>query len=195
MTWTSVIPLEKKGNSLKLRRTPAKGKLTGIVTSVDLLGHKTHYWHGRTMPCEEHGCEACEEGAGFRWHFYTGIFSQKFGGHFIFECTGNAAEGFAIYRTLTATLRGAYFEAERTGCRPNSPVIVRCKPCDLTGIALPDPPDIKRILAMIWGLPASAIVPDGAIRGTPIAAIASDVLDLERGALATAERKKRAITA
>jgi hypothetical protein len=162
MEWSNEVPKLEKSHSLSIIRTPAKGAISGIVTSEQVIGTWTHYWGGRTVPCEGDNCEACSQAIGKRWHGYVGIYNPKAKKHVIFEFTANAAEPFARFVELSKCLRGCGMKAERNGRRNNSPVSITTWPADLTGIALPSAPDVKKILCTIWGLPSSAAECNGA---------------------------------
>ena len=51
-TWRTELPPEGKNRGYDLKRTPTSAPLIAIITSTDLLVCDTHYWHGRTTPCE-----------------------------------------------------------------------------------------------------------------------------------------------
>jgi len=157
MDWHDSIPPVEKGNSLDLWRTPPKGKAGGIVTSTSIVGCFTHYFGGRTIPCEGATCKACGEGIGNRWHGYVGVYCMRSRKHGIFEFTAKASLPFQAYIELTGRLRGCEMVSERKGYRGNSPVIITCSPANLEGIDLPEPPNLKKILSNIWGLPSSAV--------------------------------------
>ena len=155
--WSTSIPQDPRGRAFPLRRTPSPGKLLAIATSEDLLGCDTHFYGGHTMPCERPECEACEKGMPFRWHAYLAAveFANRF--HFIFEFTAQAADAFDTYRKAHGTLRGCLFEARRLNGRPNGRVMIQCKPADQSKITLPDPPDVRACMSIIWNLPSDQV--------------------------------------
>jgi hypothetical protein len=152
INWSNEIPDSPAGRPLPLRRTPAAGSFNAIVTSPDLTGTDTHYWGGRTVPCERPNCPACREGIGYRWHAYFGCLQAHTRAHILFEVTAQAAETFVAYRQAHGTLRGCLFSAQRWQRRPNGRVIIQTKPADLAQITLPPAPDVCAALAIIWGL-------------------------------------------
>jgi hypothetical protein len=166
--WSNQIPERSKHNGFDLVRTPADKPFAAIVTCEDLIGCYTHYWGGRTVPCEGETCRACAELQSSRWHGYLSCFNPRTHDHCIFEFTQKAAYAFQEYREAHGTLRGCYFQATRPKRRKNSRVVIQCKPADLTQITLPHPPDMIRAMATIWQLPASAFEPDGAIDSNPV---------------------------
>lgn len=85
----------------------------------------------------------------------------------MFECTATPAEAFARYRQANGTLRGCLFEATRSGAKMNGRVSIRCKPADQTTRPLPDPPDLKAILCMLWNVPKDAAQPADGHRSHP----------------------------
>ncbi len=157
--WTNSLPEDNQPLAHRIRRTPVGGKLLGIVTASDLLGCNTHYFHGRTVPCEAPNCPACDQGLGWRFHAYLSALDPTSNDHFIFEMTALAAEVFVTYKKAHGTLRGCLFQAVRLGTKPNGRVTIQTKPADLQTRALPDPPDIKRILCVLWNVPDKAAQP------------------------------------
>lgn len=158
-TWSNQIPKDPRGPALPIVRTPAAKPLTAIITSLDLLGTYTHYYKGRTKPCERPDCEPCANGIPFRWHAYVAAIQPANDLHFLFELTASAAEPLIDYRDQHGTLRGCLFEASRWNRRPNGRILIRTKPADLTERRIPDAPDIQKCLAILWDLPNQDLAP------------------------------------
>ncbi|HUW85006.1 MAG TPA: hypothetical protein VMZ31_19670 [Phycisphaerae bacterium] len=167
-TWRTKLPAEEKNRGFDLRRTPTNGNLVGIITCKELLICDTHYWHGRTMPCErecnEEGrtvddshCPACQEKAAWRSHVYVSAFDGKRREHFIFECTTNAAKTLQEYYEAAGTLRGCILNACRPKGTPNGKVSILTHAADLSKNNLPEPPDIALTLCMIWRVPRTGL--------------------------------------
>lgn len=154
--WTRDLPTDSSAVTHRVKRCPAGGRITAIVTANDLLGCNTHYYRGRTQPCEAPNCPACNDGIGWRFHAYLSAVDTNTNEHFIFEFTAQAAEAFDVYRKAHGTLRGCLFEATRQGTKPNGRVIVRTKAADLTARVLPDPPNVQRVLTVLWNIPENA---------------------------------------
>jgi len=152
-TWSHEPPLNPRGPSFEIVRTPPGQLLRAIVTSEDLIGCYTHFWKRRTMPCERIECEACHAGIPFRWHAYMSVYLSKTYAHVIFECTAQASSSFVEYREAHGTLRGCLFTATRRNYAPNARVIIQCRPANLTEIAIPKAPDLVACLAILWDLP------------------------------------------
>lgn len=152
-TYTNTIPDPSRGPALPIRRAPAIGHLAAIITSEDLIGTNTHYYKGRTMPCELPNCEPHEKGIPYRWHSYCAAWEPKTGLHFIFECTAAGSEPFIQYRDHHGTLRGCFFSAKRWQQRPNGRILIQTKPADLTEFRIPNPPNLVQCLAILWSLP------------------------------------------
>jgi len=150
--FTTTIPAQPHGHALPIRRTPTFGNLTAIVTTADLIGCYTHYWHGRTIPHEAENCEPCQAGMPYRWHSYVAAWETKTALHFIFEVTANGAEPFITYRDHHNTLRGCLFQAKRWKEKPNGRILIQAKPADLAEVNLPAPPDMEKCLATLWSL-------------------------------------------
>lgn len=157
--WSNEIPTDPRGPALPIQRTPAFKPLVAIITTPDLVGTYTHYFKGRTAPCEKPECEACRNGLPFRWHAYVAAEETSTALHFIFETTAMGAEPFIDYRQQTGTLRGCLFEATRWQKRPNGRILIRTKPADLTERRLPAAPDLLKCLAILWDLPEQSVTP------------------------------------
>jgi hypothetical protein len=167
-TWTTTLPAVAKHHGFDLRRTPTSGALQAIVTCENLLVCDTHWWHGRTTPCErqanEQGktiddtmCQACTEKQAWRTHAYVSAFDAKTHEHFLFECTAFAAKSLAEYYQSAGTLRGCVFHASRPKNTPNGKVCIVTNTANLARVTLPNPPDVPRALSVIWRLPAAAL--------------------------------------
>lgn len=155
--WSNKIPESPHGPALPIRRTPANKPMEAIITSHDLIGCFTHFWKGSTHPCEGENCGACQEGIPYRWHAYTSAVDCFTNLHFIFECTAMSAEYLTAHRDKFASLRGCHFKAIRWNNRPNGRILIRTKMADLAERQLPDSPDLKRCMAIIWSLPIDEV--------------------------------------
>lgn len=158
LNWTHDVPTDPRGVSLPILRTPAKRPLQAIVTSTDLIGCYTHFWHGSTVPCTLPECEPHKDGLPFRWHAYMSAVDVFNHLHFIFEVTALAAKPFVAFRDVHGTTRGCQFLAKRWNNRPNARIIIQTKAVDLTQIHIPEPPDVRKCMAIIWSLPDQNVV-------------------------------------
>lgn len=159
-TFSNHVPPDPRGPSFPIVRTPAFKPLVAIVTCEDLVGTFTHFHHGRTTPCEGDSCEACHDGLPYRWHAYVSAYNPDSGLHFLFESTAQAAQHFVEYRDAVGNLRGCKFEAKRLGGKPNGRVLMRTRTADMSGLRLPLPPDLTKVLAILWNLPSPDVTAD-----------------------------------
>lgn len=157
-------PEDPRGFGLDLLRTPKARPLKAAVTCVRLVGCPTHFWGGRTVPCDNAKCEACDHGAPWRWHGYISAMELKTQQHFLFEMTARAAEPFKVWFAKHATLRGCQFEATRRQQKSNGRVDIRVGSIDLLTVQIPDPPDVYSILSVIWNIPLDSIMPGPQIK-------------------------------
>lgn len=146
-------PADTTGVSFPIVRTPAAHPLKAIVTSDDILGCMTHFWHGHTVPCDRPNCEPCEEGTPYRWHAYCTAFVPNSSLHFLFECTAAAADQLVQYRKAYGTLRGCTFTAYRWKQKINGRIILKTEQSAMSGDALPKAPNLEKVLAILWQLP------------------------------------------
>jgi hypothetical protein len=167
-TWRNELPPEGKHMGFDLRRTPQQGAIHAIITCNDLLVCDTHFYHGRTTPCERpcsdssgnsigNDCPACSEGIPYRTHVYLSAFDPKKNEHFIFECTSHAAKILDDYRKATGTLRGCIIYATRPKGLKNSKVSIETNTANLSKQKLPSPPDLIKTLCVIWRIPTTAV--------------------------------------
>lgn len=163
--WSTDVPDDPRGQGLPLLRTPAGSRLRAIVTSTDLIGCETHFWGGHTVPCEAPECEACQNGVAYRWHGYLSAFNPLDSLHFIFEMTDQAARFFTAYRKEHNALRCCQFEAYRWHSKKNGRVMIKCERSAVLSSALPQAPDLKKVMAIIWRLPIPNVQTLGVLRG------------------------------
>jgi hypothetical protein len=156
--WTNRPPADASSNSYRIRRTPSGSPITAIVTCDDVVGCNTHFFKGRTVPCEQPDCEACNEGLAWRFHAYVSALDTASNECFLFECTAQVAETFFSYRQQYATLRGCLFRARRATRHPNGRVLLEVKPVDLTQRKIPDEPNIKKMLCQLWNVPYNEVI-------------------------------------
>lgn len=160
-------PADPRGHALPLLRTPAGRALVAIVTSDDLIGAPTHFWGGRTIPCEIEDCKPCLEGQPWRWHAWLGAWSPKDDRAFIFECTARIADIFKAYRAMHMTLRGCKFRAQRRTASINARVYLECQPADLRAVRLPKEPDLVKCMSVIWNIREPEIDVQGVLKSVP----------------------------
>lgn len=155
--WTNDVPDQPRGHGLPIRRTPSTKPLEAIVSSDDLIGCYTHFWHGSTVPCNAPECDACKDGIPYRWHAYLSAVDAFTNLHFIFEITALGAEQFVAHRDIYNTLRGCYFRARRWNNRPNGRLLIQTKIADLKDRIIPNPPDLKKCMAILWNIPTDSV--------------------------------------
>jgi len=193
-TWSHELPNKQKHMGFDLRRTPPAGALQAIITCDDLLVVDTHFWHGRTTPCERQqldsagqltagNCAACNDAVPYRTHVYVSAFAAKLRQHFIFECTAHAAKPLAEYRAAALTLRGCVIHASRPLGAKTSKVAIQTNAANLSLVTLPDPPDLIKALSVIWRLPATGVATHQPKRQPPTVATKKEPLDRMRNQL------------
>lgn len=146
-------PKDDQGYGLTLLRTPANGRLIIAVTSDELVGCPTHWYGGRTVPCEAENCPACLDGLSWRWHGYLSGLLRSTRRIILAEFTAQACETITQYYDAQGSIRGAILTAQRHRNRHNGRVIITLTPGDLDVMQLPPAPDILKALATLWNLP------------------------------------------
>ena len=163
-TWSNTLPSDKSHMGFTLRRTPASGPIRAIITCESLTVCETHYWGGRTVPCERYqqnpdgtltagDCPACNNSVPYRAHVYVSAFDPHTHEHFIFECTAHAAISFVDYEAANGKLRGCIFQAFRPKGTKNSKVVISTNIANLERITLPSSPNVILALCTIWRVP------------------------------------------
>lgn len=205
------LPAQGKHQGFDLRRTPTTSALQAVITCESLIVCDTHFWHGRTMPCErivndagktvdDSTCQACQMKQPYRTHAYVSCFNPKTHEHFLFECTGTAAKPLEEYQEANKTLRGCVLYASRPKQGPNSKVVIQTNSIDQRKTPLPNPPNIPAALAVIWRLPKTAIDLSLTEPGAPTIHTLPDVLkdvrtqEDDAEGLAAFEQRRKAIT-
>jgi hypothetical protein len=178
--WSHTVPNAAIKHGYDLRRTPPDRPLRAVITCNELLGCYTHWWSGRTVPCESPHCPACEENTPARWHAYVSCFDPKTHEVFLFECTACAARALEHYYNSFGSLRGCLFTATRPKRRRNAKIEILTQPADLSNLTLPQPPNLEKALAIIWQIPANAIDTNQAVRGAPLVNLRQEVMDKTR---------------
>ena len=178
--FSNQLPPKTENRGFDLRRTPPDKPLKGLITCDDLIGCYTHWWGGRTVPCEDGDCDACKANTPSRWHCYMSVLEASTRDHFIFECTGKAALPLIEWREEHGTLKGALMTAFRPKRRRNARVEIVLKAYDTRGIVIPTAPDLMRALSVIWQLPGAACKIEGAIMSTPRIKTDPDILNAQR---------------
>jgi hypothetical protein len=179
-TYTNTPPANPRGVALPVKRVqPGKTTVT-VATSDDLIGTKTHFFGGRTIPCETPVCKACLEGIPWRWHAYLGCYDPPTGDQWILELTAAATARLLEYRSAYGTLRGAKLKAHRANWAKNSRLVIEATPADLARITLPPAPNLKRCLAILWNLPEPALHDTGQGGLADAVETLSDVADTSR---------------
>jgi len=173
--WSNQLPANRKHMGFELRRTPAVGNLHVIVTSPDVTVCDTHFYHGRTIPCERPDCPACNEAIPYRTHVYLAAYDPRKAEHFILETTAHAAIPLIEYRDANDTLRGCAIYASRPKGAKNSRVEIQTNSTNLSKINLPSPPDVPKALCVIWRLPTDAATPNNSTSNPPTIQIDSAI--------------------
>lgn len=187
-TFSNRLPARQAHQGFDLRRTPTASPLSAVITCDDMVVCDTHYWQGRTIPCEricneegktvdDSACPACQHKQGWRIHVYVSAIILKTSEHFLYETTANAAKAFEEYRYANKTLRGCAFNASRVKPSANAKIIILTNTINQARFPLPNPPDIPTALALIWRLPKDALAIAHTEPGAPQIRTANDLLD------------------
>jgi hypothetical protein len=118
-----------------------------------MVGRHTHFQHRRTVPCGGDVCDLCLDRNLKRWHGYISICSLRSPTQIILELTELASQSVIAWYDRRGALRGTRIIAERKGNYDNSPVSCLLEICDVDLRALPEGPDLRRFLSMLWKLP------------------------------------------
>ena len=137
---------------MPLVRAPVNGKLAGLITAAQPVFAPTHWFGGRTVPCTEPECTACNEHRPTRWHAYITIWTPQTNTQILLELPEAASHRLSELSDVHGKLRGGRLAVFRNGNRQNSRVIINFWPNDATQYRLPKEPNIRNILEHIWQL-------------------------------------------
>ena len=180
-TFSHKLPSSNSGNGYDLRRTPPDRPLLAVVTSEDFFVCETHYWGGKTVPCEGEACKACEANSPTRPHVYLSAIEFKTHDHFLYECTATAAIPLDVYRRANRTLRGCQMKSWRPKRIKNGRIEMLCKPIDLATLHLPPAPNIPKALCVIWQIPFTSMMVDACPGANPAIKPNPEVFDRMHG--------------
>jgi len=153
--WTREPPDHTILATLPILRAPTKPAIVGVITSYEMVGCNLHWYKGRSLPCEDRKCPACEMKIPWRWKGYLGFWQPAEAQHSLLEFPAAAADTIADFRSQHSTLRYAILELKRVPVKANGRVLARIKPGVTDYKIFPQAPDVEKILARIWDIPAS----------------------------------------
>lgn len=140
--------------TLPLRRVPSKGKIGGIITTLDVREVWTHYHRGRTVGCSRPMCPGCKAGAAMRYEGYIGLYSPSSKKHCILGLTVGAVRQVVDQVGRLDRIRGLVINAWRSSARPNARVIIETGLMAADMSALPAQFCVLEHLSRIWGAEA-----------------------------------------
>jgi hypothetical protein len=150
MEWRDRPPAPTEFAGIRIGRVQKGKDYEAIITSEAMVGHNTHWYKRRTIPCTAPDCAACCEATPARWHGYLSVWSTRTRIHNVLELTALAAASVAEYADRHGSLRGALLRASRIGNRDNSPVSVTITPHDCDLRTVPRQVDLRRFLETLW---------------------------------------------
>lgn len=135
-----------------LWRVPASGIQGLTILSHDTVGAYVHYFGGRTQPCTDVGCKACEANKQPRWRGYLFVLRGRSERTGVVEltaaCMAEIDQAFSTYRTL----RGCGLTLTRKGQLANGKLYADLHAPKESRVALPKAPSLEKFLAKIWDL-------------------------------------------
>lgn len=155
IVWDDKPPREAAAFAFDLIRTPTKGKLSGTVTSDNLLGTWTHFRERRTRPCQGDDCPHCKDGISRRWHGWLTMILLKLNNHVILEVTAQAAERILKWKEDHKSLRGVTVHLWRPQETANGRIAVYLEHRAVDLDKLPLAPNLHEALLFIWGAPSN----------------------------------------
>lgn len=132
-------------------RCRAGKSLKGIMLAGDVCGAYTHWYGGKTVPCNGLTCPACSMNVEVRWHGYLPLYNTTTRNTIIAEITTAAVEPIDRWFREKRSLRGAFIEIMRGADRANAPLKSRVSDGPLPMEALPTAPHVREILEKMWG--------------------------------------------
>lgn len=143
-------PDDDRPIGLDIVRAPAKGSFVGVILSDRSMGKYTHWYRGRTSPCDGDDCTACSQAVERRWHAWLVVYSQSTRRQFILEVPAAASHELAILRKRENSLRGFAIKVERNNGKVNGRVRLHVSTKREDVSLLPTCPDVFEILSRMW---------------------------------------------
>lgn len=172
--WNRRPPDNEPRGGWSLRRCPTKGFLAVVIVSHDLMGRYTHYFAGRTRPCQGNDCEACNKNMRPRWHGYLCAIDLQTNEKIIVEVTSSIASQLGEWFDSHRTLKGSRMKLERRSPKPNGKITCKlAEPAPGTG-ELPTAPDIRPIMNKIWEVYEARVQPAHKLVPVPLRATGTD---------------------
>lgn len=140
--------------TVEVRRVAPGRPIRGIVLSHDLAGRFTHWFGGRTVPCHDGECKACNESVERRWKGWLAIYNPDTRGICILEITPKTVPPIDEYFRAHRTLRGAQITASRIGKKDNGKVVATLCSGPIHNDDLPTCPQVEKVLLKMWGVEA-----------------------------------------
>lgn len=157
MAWSSKPPKESGPRPRTLWRAEAKKSRGGVILSEETLGVGTHYHQGRTVLCEDEGCELCLLYGPARWYGFWAVWHGTDKPATLFQFTSGVWHTVESYLQKWTNIRGAKFVAERANARHNSRVVLTIDRAEGNPDDLPKAFDVEGTLRKIWRLPVKRI--------------------------------------
>ncbi len=156
-----------------------------VITSEEPYEVDVHWLGGRTLPCLESGCGACEAQRPKKYEAYLGVVWSTSRKHEILRLTKAAM--FQLKSGLSGrdSIRGSVLAVERKGDRPNGRVIVTVEPLQVEIARLPQSPDLEAHLARIWRVDGIEVTKDERAYVTSLQAFTEGIIEKGRAAGAT----------
>jgi len=148
--WNMQPDSSDRRNRYQIMRTPPNGIRNLIILSHSPLGRYTHRWKGRTVPCREIDCRACEQEIDRRWYGWLFVKIKKTDQIVCFEYTSAASEAVMQYFNRYRTLRGARLDAWRKNDKANGELGMSIFPPKEHAEAVPVAPSREKFLSVLW---------------------------------------------
>lgn len=148
--WTNRPPVGDTKPTTRLVRAIPKRPIRAFVLSGDVSGTKTHYWHGRTRPCNAPDCDACTANNIARWHGYIAIYNTDAHEVQVLEITSSSIQYIERYLVGRQSLRGAHITASRPSGRITGKLHLLLEQTTDLRPDLPPAPNVRQILERIW---------------------------------------------
>lgn len=132
-------------------RVKAGKAIMGVMLGHDVVGAYTHWWGGRTVPCNGPDCSPCSKNVELRWHGYLPLYSLKTRDTSIVEFTEACVEVIDRWFSEHRTLRGCVIEIHRPGAKANGELRAKVYDGPLAKAVLPESPQVEEILMRMWG--------------------------------------------
>lgn len=150
MSFNTKPPRDDGPKPRALWRAKAGKTLGAVILSKETTGVGTHFHQGRTVLCEDKGCELCTLYGPSRWYGFWACYHGRGKPLTIFQFTLGVWDTVHEWQQNHLSLRGTEFAVTRANQRHNSRLLLQMKGVVPDVSDLPKTFNVEETLRKIW---------------------------------------------